>query len=255
MFARVRLRKARLRRRSSSGIEAAPPNVLGGRFLSGSASSVSIRIARLTWPCAVASAGRPPAGKSYIRRQSASQLLSSRVSPPRSPPSAENVEHVLQEALVRREPPVPVVGVADHAVPEPERRDRELDRHGRYGGGRGVRLDEHPAVLPDVVERRGSADPWQVVVPDQPLVVQRDRPAGACGTVARAAPRRAACRPPGCGTGSSRGGSARRSGSRRCGGRGSAPSASPSGCGRCRHAAGRGRPWPRRRRSRSSGRS
>ena len=96
-----------------------------------------------------------------------------------------------------------------------------------------------------VVEHRGPADPRQVVVPDQPLVVQRDR---ACGRVRellrRPAPRRAACRRPGCGSGSSRGGSARRSGSRRCAGRGSAPSAWPSGSARCPHAAGRGRPWP-----------
>ena len=66
-------------------------------------------------------------------------------------------EHVLQAARRSREPPVPVVGVADHAVPEPERRHRELDRHGRYVGRRGVGLDELAAVREDVVDEGGSA--------------------------------------------------------------------------------------------------
>ena len=38
--------------------------------------------------------------------------------------------------------------------------------------GRGVRLDELAAVREHVVEHRGPADPRQVVVADQPLVVQ-----------------------------------------------------------------------------------
>jgi hypothetical protein len=91
MFARVRLRKARLRRRSSNGIESRAPNVLGGRFLSGSVSRVSTRIARLTPLPGAARAGRPPSAKSNIRRQSVSQLLSSRSSPPRSPPRPEKM--------------------------------------------------------------------------------------------------------------------------------------------------------------------
>ena len=48
ILARVRLRNAKLRRRSLKPIEFAPPNVLGGRCLSGSVSRVSIRLAMLT---------------------------------------------------------------------------------------------------------------------------------------------------------------------------------------------------------------
>jgi hypothetical protein len=49
-----------------------------------------MRIARLTLPPGAARPGRPPAGKSYIRRQSAIQLLGSRRSPNRSPLVPEN---------------------------------------------------------------------------------------------------------------------------------------------------------------------
>jgi hypothetical protein len=57
-------------------------------------------------------------------------------------------------------------------VAEPEPGDRELDRHGRYVGGAGVGLDQLPAVGEHVVEDGLLHDARQVVVPDQPLVVQ-----------------------------------------------------------------------------------
>ncbi len=85
------------------------------------------------------------------------------------------VEHVEQRPGVEREPPVPVVRRADHAVPEPVRRDRELDRHGRHvDRGRG-RLDQLAAVGEHVVQDVLLDDPRQEVVPDQPLVVQGHR--------------------------------------------------------------------------------
>ena len=65
--------------------------MLGGRNSSGLVSRVSIRIAMLTPLLGAVRPGLPPAGKSYIRRQSAIQLLSSRFSPFRSPPSAEKM--------------------------------------------------------------------------------------------------------------------------------------------------------------------
>src|SRR5215207_5309004 len=47
IFARSRLRKARLRSGSLNGIDAGAPIACGGRCLSGSTMEVSIRIARL----------------------------------------------------------------------------------------------------------------------------------------------------------------------------------------------------------------
>ena len=88
MWARVRLRKARLR--AIAGTLSLPPKVLGGRSASGWVSRESIRMAWLS-PSGAESAGLPAAGKSYIRRQSAIQLLISRRSPPRSPPRAEKM--------------------------------------------------------------------------------------------------------------------------------------------------------------------
>ena len=72
-------------------------------------SRVSIRIAWLTLPPGAASPGRPPAGKSYIRRQSAIQLLGSRTSPNRSPLVPENANRKSSEPAGAGEAPVPVV--------------------------------------------------------------------------------------------------------------------------------------------------
>ncbi len=88
MPARVRLRKARLRSGALKPSDSLPPNVLAGRCLSGSTMRVSMRIALLTL-LAGASSGCPPAAKSYIRRQSASQLLARMTSPPSVPPRPE----------------------------------------------------------------------------------------------------------------------------------------------------------------------
>ena len=91
---------------------------------------------------------------------------------------AGEVEHVEQRTRRTRETAVPVVGVAHHAVAEPERRDRELQRHRRYVGRCGVGLDEHATVGEDVVDDSRVEDPRQVVVAQHPLVVQRHLLAG-----------------------------------------------------------------------------
>ncbi len=95
--------------------------------------------------------------------------------PAEAPAHRREVEHVEQGPGVVREPPVPVVRRAHHAVPEAEPRDRELDRHGRYVGRQRVRLDQLAPVGEHVVEDVLLDDPRQEVVPDQPLVVQRHR--------------------------------------------------------------------------------
>ena len=90
IFARVRLRKARLARGSSKGT-AGPPNEPVGRFLSGLTSVLSIRMARLNLFSGTARPGLPASLKSYRRRKSAIQLADSFCSPNRSPLVAEKM--------------------------------------------------------------------------------------------------------------------------------------------------------------------
>ena len=167
IFARARLRNARLAMIASAGGEVAP-NEPGGSAASGFDQQrvdphrlVGLRGRHLQ---------RRLALNSYSRRQSAIQLLGSREPLPRNP--LVPVKRTAGPACPGRcRTRVPVVRAADHAVPEPERRDRELDRHRRHVRRRRADLEDLAAVGEDVVDDRRVADPRQVVVADHPLVV------------------------------------------------------------------------------------
>jgi len=62
-------------------------------------------------------------------------------------------------------------------VPEPEGRDRELDRHRRHVVRLGADLERLAALIEDVRHDRRRADPRQVVGADHPLVVLCHDPA------------------------------------------------------------------------------
>ena len=228
MLARVRLRNARLRRRSSSGIDGLPAE-RAGRQVAERVREPGVDAHRVV----DVAAGRRQPGMPARREV---------VHPPpvRDPGAgqADVAEHVaagareheqqVQAAVGAGEAPVPVVGLADHAVTQPEGGDRELDRH------RGdVRSARHPARrararAANVVDRRGPAHPRQVVVADQPLVVEGDALPGSPEPLSVGQGRRAPCPRRRCGSGPSPGGSGRPRGSRRCAGPASARGAWPS---------------------------
>ena len=83
-------------------------------------------------------------------------------------------EQQVQRARAVVEARVPVVGGADHRVPEPVGGDRELDRHGRDVGRRRADLERLAPVAEHVVERRRPADARQEVMAQHPLVVLGD---------------------------------------------------------------------------------
>src|SRR3954451_19901815 len=82
-----------------------------------------------------------------------------------------NEEQEVERPAAVVEDPVPVVGAADHRVPERERGDGKLDRHRGDRGGRRADLEGLAPVVEDIVDHRLGGDPRQVVRADHPLVV------------------------------------------------------------------------------------
>ena len=171
--ARVRLRKARLRRGSSGGSRSRRSDS-ARRFASGSTRRVSIAFARLNLAADTVEVGA--AGLAEV-------VEAAEVGDPvaRQPRVAAEVaarrregEQEVERAAAVVEDLVPVVGGADHRVAQPEAGDRELDRHRRHVGRRRADLEHLAARVEDVVDRAGAADPRQVVRADHPLVVLRD---------------------------------------------------------------------------------
>jgi hypothetical protein len=73
-----------------------------------------------------------------------------------------------------REDLVPAVVGADHAVPEAERGDGELERHRRDAVRGRVDLEDLAALVEDGSDHGGRDDPRQVVGANHPLVVLGD---------------------------------------------------------------------------------
>ena len=112
----------------------------GQRRRAGRSSRVSIRRARLNSPAGGFSSSSPDLREAVhagASRRSSWTAVSG--SPPRSPLVAGEEEQQVEAPATVGEPRVPVVGVADHRVPEPEGGDRELHRHRRHGQRVGAR--------------------------------------------------------------------------------------------------------------------